>query len=120
MRSFVSRLALIALTAGLLAGAARPAAALSYTDLEGKWCGSASIYTFTRDQLVVSFYDRTPTRRFEVTGYEFTDDSATVNWLRDGKEMYTTFVDFSADRSRMNQEAQTTCDRGPQRAFRRC
>jgi hypothetical protein len=116
---YAVRRILVAMTIAVaLITAMRSADAFEFSDIEGKWCGDTSIYTFTRRQLIVTFYDRTPTRRYEITNYEYGDDMIKVLWLRDGEELYTLFGNFRGER--MTQLPQTTGDKGPRREFRRC
>jgi hypothetical protein len=104
-------------------GTIQDAAALGFSDIQGKWCGSISTYTFTRDQLIVHFYDRSPTAYFKVVKYEYTGDAIIVHWLRDGEDRTTRFANFRAKGRQMTQqEAAQTCveESCPRRDFRRC
>jgi hypothetical protein len=95
-----------------------PAAALSFSDLSGKWCGETTNYTFSRNQLTVTFHNGAPTRRFKVDSYDMLDDTIKMHWV-DGKgeKVFTDFSEFSRDRTYMAQQKNEV---GPRRPFRRC
>lgn len=98
-------------------GLVTQAAALSYKDIAGKWCGSTSNYTFARNSLTVTFDDGTPTRRFKVDSYEYLGPVIKMHWESKGEKLFTDFSEFSADNRSM---AQQKNDVGPRRPFRRC
>lgn len=105
------------LVAILSAGLVTQAAALSFKDIAGKWCGTTSNYTFARDTLTVTFHDGTPMRRFKVTGYEYPGGTIKMHWENKGEKLFTDFSEFSPDRRTM---AQQKNEAGPRRPFRRC
>lgn len=106
------------LVAILSAGLTAQAAALSYEDLAGRWCGLTSNYTFGRNSLTVTFHDSTPTRRFKVTSYENLPGTIKMHWENaKGEPLFTDFSEFSADGRSM---AQQQNEAGPRRPFQRC
>jgi hypothetical protein len=96
------------------------ASGLTYASIEGKWCTSGGIITFTRKTMIVSFYDKTPSRRYNITKYKPADTTVTVEWMRDREEQTTDYSEFSADGKIMVQMPQASGDKGPRREFRRC
>jgi hypothetical protein len=114
LRSF----ALFAVTAGAIAIAAgRPAAALTFEDITGKWCGNASSYTFAPGKLTVLLYSDNSRHEYKIDDYQYDDDTITVNWVRDGDKLFTKFGEFSHDRRFMAQQQNNA---GPRREFKRC
>jgi hypothetical protein len=108
----------LALTAALTADplvASRPAAALEYRDIAGKWCGEATDYTFTRDSLRVYWRSDRTSRTYRVTDYSYDNDEITVYWRKDGEEFHTVFGNFRDDRM-----VQKPSEAGPRRPVRRC
>ena len=105
------------LAAILTVGLAGAAHALTFKDIAGKWCGLTTNYQFNRDLLIVTFLDRSPTKRFKVTSYEYSADKVTMHWLNEGKKLFTEFSEFSADGRTM---AQVKSSVGPRRPFHRC
>jgi hypothetical protein len=101
----------------LAIAAQRPAAALAFDDISGKWCGSVSSYTFTPEKLIVILYSDKSRREYKVDDYEYADDVITVNWQRDGEKLFTKFSEFSGDDKLM---VQLLNNAGPRREFRRC
>ena len=118
MTSRLRSIALFAVTTAAIAiGAERPAAALTFEDISGKWCGSVSSYTFTPGKLIVILYDGNKRYEYKVDDYQYEDDSITVNWQRDGEKLFTKFSEFSGDDRFMAQQQNNA---GPRREFRRC
>jgi hypothetical protein len=110
--------AISALTVAILAiGAGGEAAALTFDDIAGKWCGSVSSYTFTVSRLIVVLYSDNSRREYKVDDYQYEDDAVTVNWQRDGDKLFTRFSEFSADNKFMAQQQNKA---GPRREFKRC
>lgn len=101
----------------LSAGFVVEATALTFKSIAGKWCGLTTNYVFTQNSLTVSFHDGSPTRKFEVTGYEYLGDTVKMHWISKGEKLYTDFSEFSADGRTM---AQQQNEAGPRRPFRRC
>jgi hypothetical protein len=101
----------------LAIGAQRPAAALGFEDISGKWCGSVSSYTFTPTKLIVILYSDKSRREYNVDDYEYANDIITVNWVRDGEKLFTKFSEFSGDDKLM---VQVQNNAGPRREFKRC
>ena len=95
----------------------RPAAALAFEDISGKWCGSVSSYTFTPAKLIVILYSDNSRREYKVDDYEYADDIITVNWQRDKEKLFTKFSEFSGGGKFM---IQLQNNAGPRREFRRC
>ena len=91
--------------------------ALTYRDIRGKWCGGGLRYEFSKHALRVYFSDGTPTRHFEVTGYEYSNTELTLHWLNEGKKTRTIFAEFSTDDRHMGQQS---FEKGPRRPFHRC
>jgi hypothetical protein len=114
LRSMVVFAAALA-AAGLLA--ARPALALTFEDISGKWCGSVSSYTFSPGTLVVVLYSENQPHRYKIENYAYDDDVITVNWVRDDEKLYTKFSEFSSDNRTM---VQLQNEAGPRREFKRC
>ena len=117
-----SRLRNIALfvvtTAAIAAGAHQPAAAaMTFEDISGKWCGSVSSYTFTPGKLIVVLYDGNKRYEYKIDDYQYEDDSITVNWQRESEKLFTKFSEFSGDDKFMAQQQNKA---GPRREFRRC
>jgi hypothetical protein len=96
-----------------------PAAAQNLTidKLLGRWCGTESDYTFTRDRLIVEFPDKGPSRTLEIARVETSNTWIDVYWKPSGN---TVFTDFSADGREMAQAQNTEGDMGPRRPFKRC
>jgi len=96
------------------------ASGLTYASIEGKWCSSGGIITFTRREMIIGFYDKTPSRRYRITKYWPGGTTVTVEWMR-GKEKQTTdYSEFSANGKTMVQMPQESGDKGPRREFKRC
>lgn len=93
------------------------AAALTFKNIAGKWCGVTTNYVFTQSALTVTFHDGSPARKFEVTGYEYLGDTVKMHWVNKGEKLYTDFSEFAADGRTM---AQQKNEAGPRRPFRRC
>ncbi len=92
--------------------------ALSFQNIAGKWCGLTTNYEFSRDLLIVTFLDHSPTKRFTITSFDYTGDKIVMHWLSNDREkLYTEFSEFSADGRTM---AQVKSDVGPRRPFHRC
>lgn len=113
--SIIGRIAFLA--AVLSAGLAGEAAALTFKNIGGKWCGLTTNYVFAQKSLTVTFHDRTPTRKFEVTSYDYLGDTIKMHWISKGEKLFTDFSEFSADGRTM---AQQKNEAGPRRPFRRC
>lgn len=113
--STIIRIAFLAtvLSAGFIA----EAAALTFKNISGKWCGLTTNYVFRPDSLTVTFHDGTPTRKFKVTSYEYLGDTIKMHWVNKGENLFTDFSEFSADGRSM---AQQKNEAGPRRPFRRC
>lgn len=112
--TFIGRTALAIV---LLVGFAGVAQALSYRDIAGRWCGLTTNYEFTRDMLIVTFLDHSPTKRFTVTSYDYDGDKIVMHWLNNGEQLYTEFNEFSTNGRNM---AQVRSNVGPRRPFHRC
>jgi len=106
-----------ALTIAALALGVGRAAALSFDDISGRWCGSVSSYTFTPSTLVVNIYADHSRREYPIDSYQYDGNVITVNWERNGDKLFTKFSEFDADARTMVQQPN---DAGPRRAFRRC
>ncbi len=113
--STIARIAFLATVMSI--GLAGEAAALAFKDISGKWCGLTTNYVFSRNSLTVTFHDRSPTRKFEVTSYDYLGDTIKMHWVSKGEKLFTDFSEFSADNRTM---AQQKNDAGPRRPFRRC
>jgi hypothetical protein len=96
---------------------AAPAAALSYRDIGGRWCGEHLEYDFGRNSLTVRFDDGTPTRHFVITGFEYSGGDITMHWLNKGERLRTVFSEFSDNDRFMAQQKNSV---GPRRPFHRC
>jgi hypothetical protein len=106
-----------AMAAAIAIGASRPAAALTFEDITGKWCGSVSSYTFTPGKLIVVLFDGNQRYEYKIDDYQYEDDSITVNWRRGDDKLFTKFSEFSRDGSFMAQQQNNA---GPRREFKRC
>ena len=105
MREVPIKLAFVALIVSLSIGAVRHASALSYGDIEGRWCTDAGTVTFGRNHLSVTFDDGSPNKQFTITKYNFTENSVEVNWLDDKKRnLRTYYIDFRANGKEMTQK----------------
>ena len=106
----------VALLVALVADAS--ASDLVFKDIAGKWCGSAANYTFTRNELTVSFNDRrTPARHFKITDYYYKSDTITIDWINaKGEKVHTDFAEFTDDGTMAQQKNEV----GPRRPFHRC
>lgn len=113
--SSIVRIAFVAVA--LVAGIAGEAVALSFKSIAGKWCGLTTNYVFAQKSLTVTFHDGSPTRKFEVTDYEYLGDTVKMHWVNKGEKLFTDFSEFSADGRTM---AQQKNEAGPRRPFRRC
>jgi hypothetical protein len=112
------RLGLIcALTVAALALGGGRAAALSFDDISGRWCGSVSSYTFTLSTLAVNLYADNSRREYPIDGYQYDGDTITVNWQRSGNKLFTKFSEFDSNARIMVQLPNAA---GPRREFRRC
>jgi hypothetical protein len=90
---------------------------LSFQNIAGKWCGLTTNYEFSRDLLIVTFLDHSPTKRFTITSFDYTDDKIVMHWLSNGEKLYTEFSEFSSNGRNM---AQVKSNVGPRRPFHRC
>jgi hypothetical protein len=117
--SKLRNIALFAMTAAAIAiGADQPAAAaMTFEDISGKWCGSVSSYTFTPGKLIVVLYAGNKRYEYKIDDYEYEEGSITVNWRRDEEKLFTKFSEFSGDDRFMAQQENKA---GPRREFRRC
>lgn len=107
----------VLLGAILSAGVAGEAAALTFKSISGKWCGLTTNYVFKSDSLTVIFHDKTPTREFKVTSYEYLGDTIKMHWEANNEALFTDFAEFSDDNKTM---AQQKNEAGPRRPFKRC
>ena len=119
MTSKLRKMALFAMTTGAIAiGAARPAAAaMTFEDISGKWCGSVSSYTFMPGKLIVVLYNGNQRHEYKIDDYQYEEGTITVNWQRNGEKLFTRFSEFSGDDRFMAQQQNNA---GPRREFRRC
>jgi hypothetical protein len=108
---FTVTMAAIAISAG------QPAAAMTFEDIAGKWCGSVSSYTFTPGKLIVVLYDGNQRYEYKIDDYEYEEGTITVNWQRNGEKLFTKFSEFSGDDRFMAQQQNNA---GPRREFKRC
>jgi hypothetical protein len=109
---------LAAIAIVLSAGAANNAAAMTYKDIAGQWCGDVTDYVFTPNTLTVKFHDGRPANAFKITKYTDTNDSVSIDWVNAaGKASVTVFAEFGGNPSTMAQ--QPNGDK-PRRAFHRC
>jgi hypothetical protein len=108
--------ALIALLSGWIL-AADIANATTYEDIAGQWCGDVTDYVFTPDTLTVKFHDARPANVFQITRYNYTDDSVRVYWLNGADELVMVFAEFNGSHTAM---AQQENDNKPRRTFHRC
>ena len=92
------------ITAVIASGADRPAAAMTFEDISGKWCGSVSSYTFTPGKLIVVLFDGNQRFEYKIDDYQYEDDSITVNWRRGDDKLFTKFSEFSGDDRFMAQQ----------------
>jgi hypothetical protein len=106
-----------ALTVAALALGGGRAAALSFDDISGRWCGSVSSYTFTPSTLVVNLYANNSRHEYPIDRYQYEDDAITVNWQRNGDKLFTKFSEFDVNARTMVQQPNAA---GPRREFRRC
>jgi hypothetical protein len=106
-----------ALMIAVLALGGGRAAALSFNDISGRWCGSVSSYTFTPSTLVVSLYADDSRHEYPIDAYQYDGDVVTVNWQRDGDKLFTKFSEFDVNERTMVQQPNAA---GPRREFRRC
>lgn len=114
----MTRIRTASLVVIMLAAFVSEAAALSFKDIAGRWCGLSSNYTFARDSLTVTFQDATPARRFKVISYEFLPHTIKMHWLDSkGEKLFTEFSEFAPNGQSM---AQQKNDAGPRRPFNRC
>jgi hypothetical protein len=105
LRSFI-----IGFVAAVTASA--PAAALTYADILGGWCGVRSNpnrtnYTFTRKTLTVTFLPGRTKKVFKVDNYDFSD-TGTVTlfyWQARDERRQVHFGDFSSDGREMFQQS---------------
>jgi hypothetical protein len=112
------RILMFALTiAAVAVGTGRQAAAYSFDDIAGKWCGSVSSYTFTPAKMAVILYADNSRREYKVQNYQYGDADITVNWVRGDEKLFTKFGEFSSDNRLM---IQLQNEAGPRREFRRC
>jgi hypothetical protein len=102
------------LIAGFLAAAGQ-ARALEFRDIEGKWCDDLGSYTFERNAMIMVMSNTRKRTRWAVTRYQYNDDTIVMHWMCDGKELTTTFADFTSRRM-----AQLPNSEGPRYDFRRC
>ena len=118
MTSRLRSFALFAVTTAAIAiGAGRPAVALAFEDITGKWCGNVSSYTFTPGKLIVVLYDGNQRYEYKIDDYQYEEDSITVNWRRGDDKLFTKFSEFSGDGTFMAQQKNNA---GPRREFKRC
>lgn len=118
MTNRLRNFALFVVTAAAIAlGAVRPADALTFEDITGKWCGSVSSYTFTPGKLIVLLYDGNQRHEYKIDDYQYEDDAITVNWRRGDDKLFTKFSEFSPDKRSMAQQQNNA---GPRREFKRC
>jgi hypothetical protein len=89
----------------------------SFEKIAGKWCGTTTNYTFTQSSLTVDFLNGSPTKQYEVTGYDYVGRMVVMHWISNGETLYTEFSEFSTDGREM---AQSKNKVGPRRPFHRC
>ncbi|MBX9590397.1 MAG: hypothetical protein K2X43_13905 [Hyphomonadaceae bacterium] len=94
-----------------------PAAALSESNLMGKWCGIESSYAIGPKSMVVTRHSDSAQLIFEVVKIESREASLLVRWKLQGRLGGTEFGEFSSDGLNM---AQLANNKGPRREFRRC
>jgi hypothetical protein len=115
MTPVLSRVAIAFAVSAAWFAATNNARALDYEDIEGKWCGATTNYTFERKSLHVHWPSDGQSRRFTVVEYVYEDDEITVRWRKDGETVFTVFAGFSGRRM-----VQQRNENGPRREFRRC
>ncbi len=91
------------------------AKALEFEDIQGKWCGETTTYTFERRALRVYWPSDGARKTFRVSKYDYEDDEITVHWEKDGETVFTAFGNFRGERM-----VQKPNENGPRRPFRRC
>lgn len=116
-----------------MAAMSSPAAAYSYDDILGTWCGDPENptwvnYRFTRDKLFVTTLPAKRQKSFNISRYDFSNPDTVVMYYRgadtksggtpgNAVEFNVVFGHFSADNKRMDQEKS---DAGDTYHFRRC
>jgi hypothetical protein len=110
-----TRIAMLLSAAVVAIAAPTGAAAASYKDIAGTWCGSTTNYTFDRKTLRVFWRADRTSRTFRITDYDYGDDEITVHWRKDGETVFTTFNQLSGGNM-----VQKRTDNGPRREFHRC
>lgn len=96
--------------------------AISFKDIEGRWCGEITDYVFTRDELTVEFHDGRDDRVLAIKGINTGVDKSNNGWIEFvWKERgNTVFADFTPNKREMAQQANVGGDNGPRRVFKRC
>ena len=90
--------------------------ATTYEDIAGQWCGDVTDYVFAPNTLTVKFHDNRPANVFNITKYNYANDSVRINWINGvDKESDTVFAEFSG--SKMVQQGNGD---KPRRSFHRC
>ena len=128
MRAFLKSF-IVGLTMATTATTGESAAALSYDNILGKWCGLASnpnpsIDLFTRDALTVTFPSRTVV--LKIDHYNFSDSTVIMHYFAAAPErgstpgqqvLNVTFENFSSDGQTMDQRPN---EQGGRYRFKRC
>ena len=113
-RAFLNLAVAIAILAPISGKAEK---ALSVDSLMGRWCGDISAYTFTPQQLTVTFFNGNPQRILRIKTINVSTNWIEVIWdPRDG--VNTVFEEFTGNG--MVQKANTGGDKGPRRIFHHC
>lgn len=94
------------------------AAAVTFEDINGKWCTEGGSEQFDHENLVAIVASTGERRVYAIVRYDFQPDTVRVTWKNDkGENVHTDFAEFSRNGRRM---VQIRNDAGPRREFYRC
>ncbi|HEY4921028.1 MAG TPA: hypothetical protein VII40_13060 [Xanthobacteraceae bacterium] len=94
------------------------AAALSFENINGKWCTQGGSEQFDKENLVAIVAATGDRRIYPIVSYDYQSDMIRVTWKNEkGENVHTDFSEFSRNGRRM---VQVPNEVGPRREFYRC
>ena len=94
------------------------AVAVSFEDINGKWCTEGGSEQFDHENLVAVVASTGERRVYPIVSYDYQSDMIRVTWKNEkGENVHTDFSEFSRNGRRM---VQVPNEVGPRREFYRC
>ena len=94
------------------------ASAVTFEDINRKWCTEGGSEQFDHDNLVAIVASTGERRTYAIVSYDYKDNMIRVTWKNEkGENVHTDFSEFSRNGRRM---VQLKNEAGPRREFYRC